>query len=324
MSRTTKDPATARVMFSSATCEWPTPQSFFDQLNEEFGFVLDVCADRNNRKCEAYYGLDHDDPARRNGLTGDWAADARRLGGSIFMNPVYGRTIGDWMTKAAETARAGDVTVCCIVPARVDTRWFHDALAAGAAVRFVRGRLKFGDAKHSAPFASAVVIFNPPAGTSAHIAGVRPQPDAEDVLELGERDQVRPGPAGEQVLHRAPGKPSLPARRRQRAVAQRAPRRQRDRAGVRRRDGRPIDQRPVRERPGDVLGGNAGHVASARHTSEPTSPTRPAPDATHRQMQARPQTPDSRRDRGCGNRTSLTLPAQTCTLVEQTFEQVMS
>lgn len=43
------------IMFSSATDQWATPQDFFDKLNEEFHFTLDVAADESNHKCEKYY-----------------------------------------------------------------------------------------------------------------------------------------------------------------------------------------------------------------------------------------------------------------------------
>lgn len=74
------------------------------------------------------------------------------------MNPPYGREIGAWVRKAYETAKSGIGTVVCLVPARTDTAWWHDFCAKGE-VRFVRGRLKFGTAKASAPFPSAVVVF---------------------------------------------------------------------------------------------------------------------------------------------------------------------
>jgi hypothetical protein len=73
------------------------------------------------------------------------------------MNPPYGRTIARWMAKAVESAAAG-ATVVCLVPARTDTAWWHDYAVKGE-IRFLRGRLKFGGAQHSAPFPSAVVIF---------------------------------------------------------------------------------------------------------------------------------------------------------------------
>lgn len=135
------------IMFSSATDNWATPQDFFDKLHKVFNFQTDVCASAENTKCAKFY-----DKAS-NGLEQEW-------NGSCWMNPPYGRTIGDWMRKAYESARTNGATVVCLVPARTDTKWWHDT-AAHAEVFFVPGRLKFGDAKHNAPFPCAVVVFRP-------------------------------------------------------------------------------------------------------------------------------------------------------------------
>ena len=123
---------------------WATPQAFFDELNKEFGFELDVCALPENAKCEKYYTPEID------GLKQQWR-------GICWMNPPYGREIGAWMEKAYESSLEG-ATVVCLVPARTDTRWFHDFAMRGE-IRFIKGRLKFGDSKNSAPFPSAVVVF---------------------------------------------------------------------------------------------------------------------------------------------------------------------
>jgi phage N-6-adenine-methyltransferase len=135
------------VHFSSATPEWATPQAFFDELNREFQFTLDPCCTDENRKCPRYY------TAVVDGLTQSWA-DER-----VYMNPPYGRQISKWMAKAYAESRAGALVVC-LVPARTDTSWWHDYAKLGE-VRFIRGRLKFGTSKVSAPFPSAVVIFRP-------------------------------------------------------------------------------------------------------------------------------------------------------------------
>ena len=74
------------------------------------------------------------------------------------MNPPYGRGIGLWMKKAYESSLQG-VKVVCLVPARTDTAWWHDYAMKGD-IEFLRGRLKFGNAKNCAPFPSAIVIFN--------------------------------------------------------------------------------------------------------------------------------------------------------------------
>lgn len=75
------------------------------------------------------------------------------------MNPPYGRQIGNWVKKAKETARQGKATVVCLLPARTDTAWWHDYVMKADEIRLIRGRLKFGDGKGSAPFPSAIVVF---------------------------------------------------------------------------------------------------------------------------------------------------------------------
>jgi phage N-6-adenine-methyltransferase len=139
----------ASVHFSSATDLWATPSDFFDQCNERFGpFDLDVCANADNAKCARFF------TAADDGLSQDWC-------GRCWMNPPYGRLIGKWMRKAYESSLSG-ATVVCLVPARTDTAWWHDYAAKGD-VEFIRGRLKFGGSKNSAPFPSALVVFRPPA-----------------------------------------------------------------------------------------------------------------------------------------------------------------
>ncbi|GEA16775.1 DNA N-6-adenine-methyltransferase of bacteriophage [Moorella sp. E308F] len=131
-------------LFSSASDEWETPQELFDQLNEEFHFDLDPCATPQNAKCAQFF------TKKENGLKQDWF-------GTVFMNPPYGREIKQWVQKAYEEAEKG-CTVVCLLPARTDTSWFHDYCLKGE-IRFLRGRLKFGSAKNSAPFPSMIVIF---------------------------------------------------------------------------------------------------------------------------------------------------------------------
>ena len=137
----------ADVMFSSKTDLWETPRDFFDKLDAEFHFNLDVCALPENAKCAAFYSPDVD------GLSQPWY-------GRCWCNPPYGRQVGRWVEKAARSAEAG-ATVAMLLPARTDTAWFHDYIYGRAEVRFVRGRLKFGGSANSAPFPSMVVIFRP-------------------------------------------------------------------------------------------------------------------------------------------------------------------
>lgn len=130
------------VMFSSKTDMWETPQCFFDALNAEFGFTCDVCALPENAKCEKYFTPDQD------GLLQEWT-------GVCWCNPPYGRQIGKWVQKAAQSK----CTVVMLLPARTDTRWYHEWIHNKAEVRFLRGRLKFGGCQNSAPFPSMVVVF---------------------------------------------------------------------------------------------------------------------------------------------------------------------
>lgn len=126
---------------------WATPQDFFDNLNAEFDFQLDVCATAENAKCGKYYTKEQD------GLSMPWT-------GVCWCNPPYGREIGKWVAKAY-SASAGGATVVMLIPARTDTKWFHDYIYEKAEIRFVKGRLKFGGSQNSAPFPSMVVIFRP-------------------------------------------------------------------------------------------------------------------------------------------------------------------
>jgi site-specific DNA-methyltransferase (adenine-specific) len=133
------------VHFSRATVECETPQPFFDELSWIFGgFDLDPCATKANAKCARFFTKADD------GL-------AQRWEGKVFVNPPYGRDIPLWVRKAYEESLRGALVVC-LLPARTDTRWWQDYARRGQ-VWFLRGRLKFGKAKNSAPFPSAVVIF---------------------------------------------------------------------------------------------------------------------------------------------------------------------
>lgn len=133
------------VMFSSKSDMWETPQDFFDLLDAEFHFNLDVCALPENTKCAAYYTPEMD------GLHQPWY-------GRCWCNPPYGRSVNKWVRKGYLSSKEGALVVM-LLPARTDTKWFHDYIYGKAEVRFVRGRLKFGGAKNSAPFPSMVVIF---------------------------------------------------------------------------------------------------------------------------------------------------------------------
>jgi len=133
------------ILFSSEFNCWTTPQDFFDRLNKEFNFTLDPCASDWNAKCD-YYITEKED-----GLKLPWY-------GSVFMNPPYGNNINKWLEKAYNESQINAQFVVCLIPARTDTKWWHDWVMKSAEIRFIKGRLSFDD-HGTAPFPSVVVIF---------------------------------------------------------------------------------------------------------------------------------------------------------------------
>ena len=123
-------------MNSHESWEWPTPATFYAALDKEFHFDFDPCPLGGNQDGRAT-------------LFVKWA------GKRVFCNPPYGPEIPKFMARAFEA----DLAVF-LVPARTDTKWFHDlVLPSAKEIRFIRGRLRFGDGKNPAPFPSMVVIF---------------------------------------------------------------------------------------------------------------------------------------------------------------------
>lgn len=134
-----------RILFSHKSDEWETPQELFDCLDDEFCFSLDVCATEQNHKCYTYFTKETD------GLKQNWPSYHR-----VWCNPPYSN-IEDWCKKCSEHKG----TAVMLVPARTDTKWFHEYCydKPNVEIRFIKGRLKFNNSKNSAPFPSMVVIF---------------------------------------------------------------------------------------------------------------------------------------------------------------------
>ena len=126
--------------------EWATPQSFFDELDKEFHFTVDVCASHENHKCDWYFTQEDD------GLSKNWG------GQTVFCNPPYSE-IGKWVKKAHDEAKKDGTVVVMLIPSRTSTKYFHDYIYHRTEIRFVSGRLHFNDGKGRAPFPSMVVIF---------------------------------------------------------------------------------------------------------------------------------------------------------------------
>lgn len=132
------------------TVEWGTPQKLFDKLNSIHNFTLDPCASDKNHKCDKYYTREI------NGLTKSWAGE------TVFCNPPYGRDIYDWAQKCYYEWKENNITIVMLIPARTDTKWFHDFIYHKADIEFIKGRLayesEFGNSL-KAPFPSMIVTF---------------------------------------------------------------------------------------------------------------------------------------------------------------------
>src|SRR4029077_3827585 len=141
-----------KLMFSSIIGNWRTSQDLFDQLDKEFHFNLDVCADEDHllKKMPFYTNME--------GLNGSW------LGYRCFMNPPYGKEISKWLAKADNELILNQTLTVALLPARTDTYWFWD-YCARKEIRFIRGRLKFSNHKNYAPFPSMIVVFKPDSRT---------------------------------------------------------------------------------------------------------------------------------------------------------------
>ena len=160
------------VMYSSKTDKWATPQYFFDDMNRKYKFEVDVCANKQNAKCSKYY------TEKQDGLKQKWE-------GTCWCNPPYGRTIGLWLEKAYNSSIMGALVVC-LVPSRTDTKWWHNWALKGE-VEYLQGRLKFGDSKNSAPFASALITYRPP---STPYFGIFPEFDLINEINLWGEDRI--------------------------------------------------------------------------------------------------------------------------------------
>ena len=122
-------------LMTSLSPHWATPKWLYDELNKEFNFDFDPCPLNSIH----------------NRLTIHW-------GNCNFINPPYGKEIGKWIAKAYSEAQGG-ATCVLLIPSRTDTKWWHDYIMKADEIRFIKGRLKFGESKNSAPFPSAIVIF---------------------------------------------------------------------------------------------------------------------------------------------------------------------
>ena len=145
----------SQVLLTSKSQEWETPDPFFKKINNAHNLTLDVCASETNHKLKRFF------TAKDDGLSKSWAGER------VWMNPPYKRKEKgspgqiDWIRKAHyEVSQNGCELAVCLIPARTDTKLFHDYVMKSSLVFFIRGRLKFVGAPASAVFPSMLVVFD--------------------------------------------------------------------------------------------------------------------------------------------------------------------
>lgn len=138
-----------KILFSSKSNEWETPQGLYNKLNNKYNFTLDPCSSLENHKCDKFYTI------KENGLIQDWSNEI------VFCNPPYGREIYDWVEKCYKESLNG-TKIVLLIPSRTDTKYFHEFLYKKPNIKleFIKGSLKFGDSNNSAPFPSLLAYFN--------------------------------------------------------------------------------------------------------------------------------------------------------------------
>ena len=102
------------VLFSHKKNDWETPQWLYEYLNKIYNFTLDPCATIESAKCSTFFTKED------NGLNQSWANH------TVFMNPPYGKEIGNWIKKAYNEHILHNITIVCLIPARTDTKYFHN------------------------------------------------------------------------------------------------------------------------------------------------------------------------------------------------------
>ena len=122
-----------------------TPSGFYRQLNDEFQFDFDPCPLNT--------------APEQDGLFITW-------GKRCYINPPYGKAIKHWLNKGLLEIQVGNTDIAVfLLPSYTDVKWFHEiALPMADEIRFIKGRLKFGEHNNTAPFASVIVIFRKEGG----------------------------------------------------------------------------------------------------------------------------------------------------------------
>lgn len=160
------------ALFSSQTDEWETPISLFNQIDNVYSFGLDPCASKDNAKCSVFFDKD------ANGLSKNWydyVVDETD-NYSVFVNPPHSE-IFEWAQKCYEESLSG-ITIVMLLASRTDTKYWHRYISNADTLYFIKGRLKFGNSKNSAPFPSVLAVFN----------NIKPYPVFEGMLGYNKID----------------------------------------------------------------------------------------------------------------------------------------
>jgi len=137
-------------MPQAKTDQWASPPHIIEAVIAEFGSIdLDPAASGSNAVAEDFYDEEAD------GLTMGWNGDL------VYVNPPYGRVLNKWVAKALSEYDAGNARrIVMLLPSRTCTRWFHALYTRDdVEIRFIKGRLKYGDGSSPAPFPSMLVII---------------------------------------------------------------------------------------------------------------------------------------------------------------------
>ena len=129
-----------KSMMTSKRQDWKTPQKVYEALNNEFKFDYDPCL----LTTDTIHPIDT--------LGSSWS------GNVIYVNPPYNR-LADWIKKCHQEWKKGK-TIVMLIPARTDTKAFHEYIYHQAELRFIKGRLCFDDSGNPAPFPSMIVIWH--------------------------------------------------------------------------------------------------------------------------------------------------------------------
>ena len=167
----------------SKTVEHETPEDIFHQYHRKYGFTVDPCTRILHHTAQHILSTSNgkilvpqDEPLMEpersilvDGLENDWT-DAEGKNGVVWMNPPYGRVLGQWVEKAYKEVQVGNaLVVVALLPARTGVRWWQDFVCTRASeddyrglatqVEFLGGRLTFGGETAPAMFPSVVVIW---------------------------------------------------------------------------------------------------------------------------------------------------------------------